>query len=157
MPGEQGPARCLVERARQLPPRRLVLSHCAEGQARLPSPLWAPGCRPGLASRPQCGAGRSAPPQLSREPKLALVFPCLHAGSHQWSRRHLTSVNPVVQSWASDVILRDGPALWCRPLTQSHKCSWSHPGRPSARSGEQPHPCSQEGFQLRGRGCLGPT
>lgn len=130
-------------------------SLCGEGQARLPSP-----CGPQAAGRPRLQAsvwGRA----LSSSPAVTgaqtgLGFPCLRTqGSHQWSRRHLTSVNPVVQSWASDVILRDGPALWCRPLAQTLACSWSHPGRPSARSGEQPHPCSREGFQLRGRELYG--
>lgn len=41
----------------------------------------------------------------------------------------------------------------CRPLTQSSEpqmpAALPHPGRPSAQSGEQPHPWIQEGFQLQ--------
>ena len=136
----------------------LVLGCCVEGQARSPSPLWTPGCRPGLASRPWCGAGCSASPQLPHKPKPAFVFPWHHAGFHRWSRRHLKSVNPVVQSWASDVILRAARALWCRPLTQSHKCQLVSSRRAlSTLWGSAPSLHSRGLSAANGRGCLGPT
>lgn len=135
----------------------LSLSHCAEGQARLPSPCGPQAAGPAWHSRPQCGAGRSAPPQLSREPKLALVFPLLfQRGLTNGAEDCLTSVNPVVQSWASDVILRmdrhSGAGLHSEPQVQLV----------SSRRGprtvwEQPPLASQEGFQLRGRGLSGTT
>lgn len=128
------------------------------GTGQTAKPLWTPGCRAGLASRPQCGAGCSASPQLPPEPRSAFVFPWLQAGFHRWSRRHLKSVNPVVQSRASDVILRAAPALWCRPLTQSCKCQLVSSRKAlSTVWGTAPSLHSGGLSAANGRGCLGPT
>ena len=91
----------------------------------------------------------------------AFVFPWLRAGFHRWDWRHLKSVNPIVQSWASDVSLSDTPVLrvqasYSELRATNASCSPSPRKALSTVWGTAPSLDSGGLSAANGRGCLGP-